>query len=281
MRQGDMRQGLIKIKDFNPNYKDEVFNGEDITGYSVYSDREEKIGDIHDVLVDESGRIRYFVIDTGFWVFGKKVLLPVGQARTDFGQHRIYAVGMTEDQANRLPEYNSDTVVDYDYEERLRGVYRGADVQPATTYSRDNYSYDYDQSLYGMNDKDHQTLKLYEERLIANKNRYKAGEVAVGKRVETETASVAIPVEKERVIIERTNPTDTSPVAPGTADFREGEVARVEVYEEQANVGKEAFVREEVEVRKEVERETVQASETVRREELDVDVEGRPNIRDV
>ena len=281
MRQGDMRQGLIKIKDFNPNYKDEVFNGEDIIGYSVYSDREEKIGDIHDVLVDESGRLRYFVIDTGFWVFGKKVLLPIGQARTDFGQHRIYAVGMTEDQANHLPEYNSDTVVDYDYEERLRGVYRGTDVQPTTAYTRDDYSYDYDQNLYGMNDANHQTLKLYEERLIANKNRYKAGEVAIGKKVETETASVAIPVEKERVIIERTTPTDTTPVTPGTVDFREGEVARVEVYEEKANVGKEAFVREEVEVRKEVERETVQASETVRREELDVDVEGRPNLRDV
>ena len=275
-----MRQGLIKIKDFNPNYKDEVFNGEDIVGYSVYSDRQEKIGDIHDVLVDESGKLRYFVIDTGFWVFGKKVLLPVGQAKTDFGQHRIYAVGMTEDQANRLPEYDSNTVVDYDYEERLRGVYRGAGVQ-STAHTRENYSYDYDQNLYGMNDADHQTLKLYEERLIANKNRYKAGEVAIGKRVETETASVAVPIEKERVIIERTNPTDTTPVTPGTADFREGEVARVEVYEEQANVGKQAFVREEVEVRKEVERETVTSQEQVRREELDVDVEGRPNIRDV
>jgi uncharacterized protein (TIGR02271 family) len=57
-----------------------------------------------------------------------------------------------------------------------------------------------------MNQQDHQNLKLYEERLVANKSRVKTGEVSVGKHVETETARVAVPVEKERVIIERTTP---------------------------------------------------------------------------
>ena len=125
------------------------------------------------------------------------------------------------------------------------------------------------------------SLKLYEERLIADKQRAKSGEVAIGKRVETETAQVAVPVEKERVVIERSTPADLGQVAPGSVHFQEGEVARVEVYEEEADVQKQAFIREEVEIRKEVERDTVEATETVRREELDVDIEGNPNLNNL
>jgi stress response protein YsnF len=50
------------------------------------------------------------------------------------------------------------------------------------------------------------------------------------------------------------------------------------VYEETADIGKQAFVREEVNVRKEVKRDTVDATETLRREELEVDVNGKPVV---
>ncbi len=63
-------------------------------------------------------------------------------------------------------------------------------------------------------------------------------------------------------------------VAPGEVSFNNGEVARLEVYEESADIEKKAFVREEVSVRKEVDREIVSAEETVRREELQVETEG-------
>lgn len=121
---------------------------------------------------------------------------------------------------------------------------------------------------------DDDKIRLYEERLMVNKQRTKAGEVGIGKRVETETASVAVPVEKERIVIERTDATTGQVVTPGTADFAGGKVAEVELYEETASIDKQAFVREEVSVRKEVEQETVQASETIRREELEIDADG-------
>ena len=117
-------------------------------------------------------------------------------------------------------------------------------------------------------------IRLYEERLMVNKQRAKTGEVAIGKRVETETAQVAVPVERERIVIERSDATTGTAVTPGTANFEEGTVANVELYEETADIQKQAFVREEVKVRKEVETDTVQARETVRREELEVDAEG-------
>lgn len=314
---------LYKVSDFDENYKD-TFGGDDIKGMGIYEEAsDQKIGTVSDVLVDDEGRFRYFVVDLGFWIFGKKVLLPIGRARIDYNTSRVYAVGMTREQADNLPEFNERDAVDYDYEERVRNVYRNpvntnrpveasapletstpleasapldanyaaasaanqaasAINQPVTTantprYDRDTYRYDAEPSLYEINDRDHQTLKLYEERLIANKRRIKAGEVTIGKHIETETARVAVPVEKERVVVERVTPTDAGQaVAPGEANFREGEVARIEIYEETPDIHKETVVREEVRVRKVVDRDTVEAQETIRREELDVNAPGLP-----
>lgn len=297
---------LQKLKDFDPDYRN-TFQGDDILGMNVYADgTEEKIGTVSDVLVDDSGRFRYFIVDLGFWIFGKKVLLPIGTSRIDYNRQSIYALGLTREQAENLPEYNERTTPDYDYEERVRDVYRrpktgvaplqtsaslessapldtpvntSATTPASTSYNRDTYNYQNEPSLYEMNERDHQTLRLYEERLIANKNRIKTGEVTVGKSVTTETAQVAIPVDKERVVIERTTPTNAgTTVSPTEVVFREGEVARMEIYEERPDVRKEAFVREEVNIRKEVEHDTVNVKETVRREELDIDTDGNAVI---
>jgi len=283
---------LQKIEEFYPNYKEEIFAGDDIKGFDVYAgDSDEKVGTVYDALVDETGRFRYLVVDTGIWIFGKKVLLPIGSARFDYGTRRVHATGLrSKAQAEQLPAYNESEPVDYDGEEKVRGVYRNQDTAASTpaastatpaSYDRSNYSYDIDRPLYETNEQNHQNLKLYEERLVANKNRAKTGEVAVGKRVETETARASVPIEKERVVIERVTPVEAGRVVSvGEADFQSGEVARMEVYEETADIHKEAYVREEVKVRKEVVRSTVDAEETLRREELDIKTDGTPVVDD-
>jgi len=131
-------------------------------------------------------------------------------------------------------------------------------------------------------------LKLYEERLVVDKTRQKVADVAVSKRVETEQAQVSVPIEKERVVIERTTLTDAGTVTD--TDFREGvsdlalpfeglgEVARIETYEETPDIHKETFVREEVSVRKEVEHDTVAAQATLRKEQLDLDIDTTPVV---
>ncbi|MEG3939485.1 DUF2382 domain-containing protein [Microcoleus sp. S36b_A3] len=275
---------LQRLEEFYPNYQEEIFAGDDIKGFDVYAgDSDEKVGTVYDALVDETGRFRYLVIDTGIWIFGKKVLLPIGSARFDYGARRVYATGLrSKDQAERLPAYNELEPLDYDREEQVRGVYRNqgtaATATPAS-YDRSNYSYDLDRPLYDTNEQQHQNLKLYEERLIANKTRAKTGEVAVGKRVETETARASVPIEKERVVIERVTPVEAGRVVSvGEANFQSGEVARMEVYEETADIHKEAYVREEVNIRKEVVRSTVDGEETLRREELDIDTDGTPVV---
>jgi uncharacterized protein (TIGR02271 family) len=318
---------LYKIKDFDPDYK-QHFGDDDVKGMDLYA-ADEKIGTVEDILVDDSGHFRYLIINTGLWILGKRVLLPIGRARIEYNRKRVYAENLTKHQVETLPEFDDDTLVDNDHEERVRGVYRSA--APATgvrATSTPSYrasdrdedamldldtpyvdgqveylrqatpapvpapapipaptpapvpepapepvavsTYDREPDLYAINEQNHPSLKLYQERLIASKIRQKTGEAVITKHVETETASASVPVQKERVVIERMPSTGVKTVAPGEANFKDGEVSRMEVYEEVPEFHKEAFVREEVKVSKVVEQETVTNQEQVRREEIDV-----------
>ncbi len=265
---------LHKLKDFDTDYHNH-FDGNDIIGYDVYSDND-KIGSVDNLLVEDDGRIRYLIINTGLWVVGKKVLLPIGRARLEFGDRRIYAKGLTKAQVESLPQYDENSMVDYEHEEQVRGVYRPTNA--AAVYDRESYDYQTDADLYDLNEHDHSTLRLYQERLIASKIRQKVGEVTLSKHIETDTARVSVPIEKERVVIERVPVDASAVVTPDEAAFHEGEVTRLEVYEEVADVRKEAFVREEVRMQKVVDQDTVTTQEQVRREELDVTTEGHPVI---
>ena len=274
---------LHKIADFDPNYK-ETFGGEDVKGLDLYTEGDRKIGPVVDVLVDDEGRFRYLVIDTSVDTAGKQILLPIGLSRIDYSIQRVYVDGLSKEQVERLPEYSDHYTVDYDYEERVRDVYRpqisslesSATLSGTPAYDRNSYNYQQDASLYDLNEQNHQTFRLYQERLIASKNRIKTGEVAIGKHIETETERVSVPLEKERVVIERVATDTTTAVSPTETAFQEGELARIELYEETPEIHKEAFVREEVRVKKVVDRETFNAEETVRREELDIDTQGSP-----
>ena len=277
---------LYKLADFDHDYR-KTFGGEDIKALALYTEGGDKVGAVADVLVDPEGRFRYLVIDTGSGTAGKQILLPIGLSRIDYNTQRVYVDGLSKAQVGGLPEYSDRMTVDYDYEERVRGAYRPLASTPSSTqsstatYDRDTYNYQQDSALYDLDKRKHQTFKLYEERLIANKKRVKTGEVAIGKHVETEIERVSVPIEKERVVIERVTPADAgTTVAPSESDFHEGEVARIEVYEETADIHKEAFVREEVRVKKVVDRDTVEAQETLRREELDVNTQGQPVVNE-
>ena len=192
---------LQKIKDFDPNYRDH-FDQKDIHGLAVYS-RDEKVGSVDDLLVDDNGNFRYLVINTGNWIFGRKILLPIGRSHIDYNAQRVYVDSLSRTQVESLPEYDENMPVNYEHEEQVRQVYRpmsstGATAAEASnaTYDRNTYSYNQDPSLYNLNGPKHQTLKLYEERLVTNKKRVKTGEVTVGKRVDTETTRVSVPIER-------------------------------------------------------------------------------------
>ena len=295
---------LVSLKEAYPDYRNQFKDNSlsHIDDYGVYASGDDKVGSVEDGLFDDTtGQFRYLIVDTGVWIFGKKVLLPIGAARFDNSQERVYVEGLTKDQVEHLPEYEGVDSVDYNYEERVRGVYRensvgqsapvegtavrtqtATGIGTAAAYTADTYDYnEHDADLYEMDQAGgNQLIQLYEERLVAGKERVRAGGVKVGKHVESQTAEVSVPVEKERVVIERSTPGTTTAVGAADHVFEDGEVANVEVFEEKASVRKEAFVREEVNVRKETKQEVVREQATVRREELDVDSDGVADVVD-
>ncbi|MGG6265564.1 PRC-barrel domain-containing protein [Leptolyngbya sp. AN03gr2] len=114
---------LYKVDDFYSDYK-ESFAGHDIKNFGVYADYDDKVGTVKNVLVDEdTGKFRYFIVDTGFWFLGKEVLLPVGFAQVDYEDKRVVVPGLTKQQVENLPEFSEDLRIDDDYEERVRTIY--------------------------------------------------------------------------------------------------------------------------------------------------------------
>lgn len=268
---------LYRLEQFYPDYR-ERFGGDDVKALDVYTAGEVRLGSVTDALVDQDGRFRYLVIDTSINSLSKRILLPIGLSRINYPAKRVYVDGLNKQQIERLPEYRENMLVDENFEEKVRSIFRSptSDV----IYDRETYTYQKEPALYDLNEQYHHTLRLYEERLIAHKHRIKTGEVAVSKHVETETARVSVPIEKERVVIERVHPTAGTVVDPNEAKFQDGQVARIEVYEETPEIFKEAFVREEVRVKKVIDRDTVETQDTIRREELDINTAGELHVNE-
>jgi len=144
---------LMKLDDFYPNHGKDAFGGHDITNFSVYANDTDndpdKVGSVAGMLVDENdGSFRYFIVDTGFWIFGKKVLLPVGLARINYDKGRIVVSGLTKQQVEDLPEFSDDLRIGHDYEERVRSAYRP--LVPTATIPQPpvGAAYDYGQEPY-------------------------------------------------------------------------------------------------------------------------------------
>ena len=274
---------LQSIAEYNPEYFQESSLKSDLISRPVYVGlSDEEIGRVSDILVDEVGHFRYLVIDAGSWLAERQFLLPIGRCRAVGDRNAIALIGIDDRQMlEQIPAYNSKLEIDYDYEEAIRNIYRqsiATDESEALSFDRDSYSYDREPELYQTSTEDSQTIKLYEERLITSKQRNEVGEVTVSKRVITETEEVEVPVEKEKVVVTRTNVTEPTLIDPDAANFESGEVAKVKVYGETANIEKKAFVREEVEIKKEVEKEVITASETLRKEELEITGEDNVEI---
>jgi hypothetical protein len=65
----------------------------------------------------------YIVVDTGPWIFGKKVLLPAGViSRVDATEEKVY-VNRTKEEIKNAPEFDKDTYKDQAYRDSVGGYY--------------------------------------------------------------------------------------------------------------------------------------------------------------
>lgn len=123
-----------------------------------------------------------------------------------------------------------------------------------------------------------ETLDLVEERLEVDKARRKAGEVRVGKTVETDTVRREVPVEREEVVVERETLDRPIPAseASGVLGGRPDEII-VPIYREEVETTTRAVIAERLRIRKRSVEDTREVSADVRRERPVVegaDVEG-------
>jgi hypothetical protein len=65
----------------------------------------------------------HLVVDTGPWIFGRKVLLPAGTVqRVDHTERKVY-VDLTKEQIKNSPEYDPDTFDKPDYRAQVGTYY--------------------------------------------------------------------------------------------------------------------------------------------------------------
>jgi hypothetical protein len=111
-------------------YRDEAVGDIDLTGYSVEA-VDGGIGKIDEATYDVGAS--YIVVDTGPWIFGKKVMLPAGVIdRIDTESETVY-VAVTKDDIKNSPEFDEDAVVDdEERRERLGTYYEGTSTERET-----------------------------------------------------------------------------------------------------------------------------------------------------
>jgi hypothetical protein len=103
-------------------YHGEPVAGLDLTGFDVHA-RDGEIGRV-DVATYDVG-VSYIVVDTGPWIFGKRVVLPAGLLeRIDDREARIY-VDRTKDEIRDAPEYDAARGSDEAYRGELAAYYAG------------------------------------------------------------------------------------------------------------------------------------------------------------
>lgn len=289
---------LYKIGDIHPNYQETYFNGQDLKGKSVYSAESHKVGTVSDVLINDASQPQYLVVKTGL---RKKVLLPVSRCADLSSADRIYVGTLNRDEFGTLTKYDDrlqtepgqafetyqmasleqTTTVEMTPPVERAGVVavqREAIAAPSSTPRSVESPAIVEKDAATLEPQD-RPIQLYEERLSTQKHRVKTGEVRISKRTVTESANTAVPITKEKVIIEIESVYGgETRVDFGDAQVDEDGSVRMDIYEEQAEVCRRVEPYQNVSVRKEVVQDVVRIQEPLRREELAVTSDGNPQI---
>jgi hypothetical protein len=106
----------------------ESLRGTDISGFKVQA-VDGEIGSIDEATYDIGAS--YIVVDTGPWIFGKKVLLPAGVVEMVDLPNRKLIVNRTKDEIEKAPEFDPERYKEEAYRNNI-GTYYG-ERMPAGT----------------------------------------------------------------------------------------------------------------------------------------------------
>jgi hypothetical protein len=94
----------------------------DLTGFKVEA-RDDGVGKVDEATYEAGGS--YIVVDTGPWIFGKKVMLPAGVINDiDLDSEAVF-VDLTKDEIKNAPEFDEERYRDQTYRNELSSYYAG------------------------------------------------------------------------------------------------------------------------------------------------------------
>lgn len=103
------------------NYRDTTWSEGDVVGYDVHA-VDGSIGTVAEATSDTDRA--HIVVDTGFWIFGKKRLIPAGAVIKVDHDARTVTVSLSKDQVKAAPDYDDlDQDLDDDARERHSDFY--------------------------------------------------------------------------------------------------------------------------------------------------------------
>jgi hypothetical protein len=93
----------------------------DLSGFSVEA-LDGSIGKVDEATYETGGS--YLVVDTGPWIFGRKVMIPAGVVRGIDETEKFVYVNRTKDQIKNAPEFDESSATDENFRDSL-GTYYG------------------------------------------------------------------------------------------------------------------------------------------------------------
>jgi PRC-barrel domain len=98
----------------------ETMNDVDLTGFKVEA-VDGSIGKVDEATYDTGAS--YVVVDTGPWIFGKKIMLPARAVQTVKLEDEQVLVDRTKDEIKGAPEFDPETYRESTYQSRLDDYY--------------------------------------------------------------------------------------------------------------------------------------------------------------
>jgi stress response protein YsnF len=87
----------------------QLSGSDDIRQFEVYTDRDERIGTVIDLLTNQSDHSKFLVVDVEPWATNKHIVLPLNYVLIDRRLRRFLVIGLSKAQVLELPAYGVDS----------------------------------------------------------------------------------------------------------------------------------------------------------------------------
>jgi hypothetical protein len=99
----------------------------DLTGFKVEA-TDGEIGKVDDATREVGGS--FVIVDTGPWIFGKKIMIPAGLIRDIDPDTETILVNRTKDEIKNAPEFDEKRYHDQSYRDELGNYYKRGVMPP-------------------------------------------------------------------------------------------------------------------------------------------------------